>query len=305
MKILRVIASITVGVILANLNSNGADITGVDDSWTIINQTNGASFQFSIKEFAGYQSEMLPGYAAIIVMIAPVNGRASFEITKNSAAAALKDGSIAGLKAFRIFADDTDAYSLRRQVHSTNTVESTEMIDDKSRIGNYTAGRYVTFGLPNDLGYTFDASGTNMLTLGLIFDAQVPDIKSVTFFGKTMPPKFIKLAESQVPIPLKPKHETSLDNAELKKQILNLLQQNAAVHVQVSTVEASDDKTVVSIEGTDDSQNLGDGVVSFRELISKNLNNMGTFTSVTLKSISAPQLSPEGKPYVKFILECK
>ncbi len=69
------------------------------------------------------------------------------------------------------------------------------------------------------------------------------------------------------------------------------------------------ERIVVTVEGTDSSPNAGDQVSKFKQVIANHpyFKEMLVKTNaVNLKSLSAPQLSPNsGKPCVMFALECR
>ncbi len=69
------------------------------------------------------------------------------------------------------------------------------------------------------------------------------------------------------------------------------------------------EKIGIVLDGRDAAMNPGDKVNHFRSLVASNAyfrNLMGPANEVVLKSLSAPQISPEtGKPFVLFTLECR
>jgi hypothetical protein len=158
--------------------------------WATARQPDGTSFRFIVKEFGAYKTDFfgdkLAGRAAILIEFAPVSDHISFGVTKTSAEAQLQDGSTAGLRAFRPFNMDSDAFSMHTSALSTNRASQEEMIEGTSRIGGFSSERYLTFGLSENLLFSFKGSGTNSMTLGLIFEAPFANVKTVTVFGMSL-----------------------------------------------------------------------------------------------------------------------
>jgi hypothetical protein len=166
---------------------------------TTVVQPDGTKYDFTVQEFAPYQSEdkTLVGLGAIVVAIVPVTGHPSLDIKKTTAVAKVRDGSTASLFGLRAFIIDAKEQSMRIGTLSTNKVGGMSYIrDTASSVGNYFVNDpwknpTFTFEANNDLVLSFDLNGTNAMTLGLILDAQFTNVQTLTFFGKILTTKHL------------------------------------------------------------------------------------------------------------------
>jgi hypothetical protein len=140
---------------------------------------------YSISQFAPYRSEAVPeldGLAAITLDIAPIKGQLRLCLASSNASAELRDGTAAKVKALRPMRFNTDERVLRE----SGNVQ--EMIDGSSRIGDVSVQYgFVTFGFGDESSVLYiDGNGTDTMTLGLIFDSTVTNVRAITVFGKTL-----------------------------------------------------------------------------------------------------------------------
>jgi len=161
---------------------------------TTVVQPDGTKYDFTVQEYAAYQSDMeeLAGRAAILIEIAPVSASPAVDIKKTTATAKLRDGSSVSLFGIRAFVADPNKQPMRIGSISTNKQVSVSYARDiKSSIGKYSASD--PYGSPtyefeanSDCFYSYDLKGTNAMCLGLILEAQFTNVESLTLFGKTI-----------------------------------------------------------------------------------------------------------------------
>lgn len=153
--------------------------------WVTDTSATEISCSFAISQLAPYRSEALPeldGLAAIAIDVVPIKGHLHLRLATSNVTAELRDGTSTRLKAIRPMHFNADQQAMQ----ASGAVA--EMIDGTSRIGDISVNYgFVTFGfIDESSALILDADGAETITLGVILDAPITNVKTITFFGKTL-----------------------------------------------------------------------------------------------------------------------